>query len=426
MQREYGAYLGYAIAIIFLTACGGGGRDIVEPPPGGGDFALTVRAAEQDLSVAEKLGWTAGIPGAEVTVTPIDGGASRTFTTTSAGTASIPSLAAGKYRVSIRRLLNASEIATLNEVSGAGAFVGESELEVTDGSRTATVRVPASFRTSLVISEWSFEHKWIPGVGSYHFGGFLELYNNSDTTVYLDGVIVADAHHKVTHQPNLLAGVANCDLYKAYQNDPDGIWAEFIAAFPGSGRDYPLAPGKTTVVATDAIDHRTFFADELDLRGANFEFIGSADVDNPAVPNMVERGVREYFKGHGLHFDDGLAGVTPVVLPTDPASLVRANLPPNNTEFVRLPRERLLDVLTTISDWMANQQPPIPVCPELVHASMDRKYGVFQIDEPDAHLMSIHRKVLRTLPDGRHILQSTRTSANDFHRAPRSPGVVSP
>lgn len=413
-------------AIAFVGGCGGGGRDVVSPPPGSTDFVLTVRATAEDQDVATRLGWTAGIPGADVTLTPVGGGASRTLTTSSAGTVSISSLAVGKYRISVRRLLSAAEIATLKEASGAGAFVGESELEVTEASRSATVRVPASFRTSLVISEWAFQHKWIPGVGSYRFGGFLELYNNSDTTIHLDGILIADAHKKITHQPTAGTGAANCDLYKPYQNDPDGIWAEWMAAFPGSGRDYPLPPGRTVVVATDAIDHRAFFPDLLDLRGADFEFIGSSDVDNPAVPNMIERGVREYFYGHGLAFSNPLAAVTPIVLPTPSASMVRAKLPPNATEFVRLPRERLLDVFTSISDYMAKQQPPIGVCPELIHPSMDRQYGVFMLDEPDAHLVSFSRKVLRTLPNGRHILQSTRNSANDFHRTPRSPGVVSP
>ncbi len=413
---------------IVLAACGGGGgRDIVNPPPPSGNFVFSILASEQDASTAEKLGWTSGIPGAEVTITPVDGSAApRTLTSSAAGTVSISALQAGRYRVSVRRLLTASEIATLNEVSGAGAFVGESEVEVASSSGTATVRVPASFRTSLVISEWSFQHKWIPGTGNYRFGGFLELYNNSDTTVYLDGILVADAMARITHQPNEGTGGADCAKNSVYMNDPAGIWAEFMAAFPGTGRDFPLAPGKAAVVATDAIDHRQFFADMLDLRGANFEFIGSADVDNPAVPNMIERGVREYFYGHGILFDHSTAAATPIFLPTASASLVRANVPVNNNEFFRLPRERMLDVFTGISNYMANQQPPIAVCPELVHASMDRKYGVFMIDEPDKHLVSFSRKILRTLPDGRHVLQSTRTSANDFQRTSRTPGVVAP
>lgn len=86
----------------------------------------------------------------------------------------------------------------------------------------------------------------------------------------------------------------------------------------------------------------------------------------------------------------------------------------------------MLDVFSTLSTWYSLQQPPRTVCPELVHASMDRKYGFFMVEEPDAHLVSFSRRVLRTLPDGRHVLQSTRTSANDFQRTTRTPGVVAP
>lgn len=45
----------------------------------------------------------------------------------------------------------------------------------------------------------------------------------------------------------------------------------------------------------------------------------------------------------------------------------------------------------------------------------------------DDNQVSISRKVLTTLPDGRPFLQHTRTSANDAHRTPRTPrtpGVV--
>ncbi len=415
-------------ATSFLAACGGGGgRDIVEPPPPSGNFVLTILASEPDASIAEKLGWTGGIPGAEVTLTPVDGsGSPRNLTTTASGTVSISGLPTGKYRVSVRRLLTPTEIATLNEASGAGAFTGESEVDVTSSSGTATVRVPATFRTSLVISEWSFQLNYIPGVGSYRYSGFLELYNNSDTTVYLDGVLVADPFANSLHAPTEGNGGADCVRNATYQSDPAGIWTEFMAAFPGTGRDFPLAPGKTVVVATDAIDHRPFLPDMLDLRGANFEFIGSADVDNPAVPNMIERGVREFHFGHGISFGNVLTEVAAIALPADPGSFVRANVPPNNNEYLRLPRERILDVFSTISTYYSLQQPPRQVCDAIVHPSMDRKYGLFMVEEPNAHHVSFSRKILRTLPDGRHILQSTRTSANDFQRTSRTPGVVAP
>lgn len=416
--------IGIQIAVILGACGGGGGRDIVEPPPTNNTFVLSVRANDQDLSVAQKLGWTSGIPNAEVVLTSTDGsGAPRNLTTSAAGTVSIAALPTGKYRVAIRRILTAAEIATINEASGPGAFVGESEIEVTAGSLTATVSVPVSYRSSLVISEWSFNARFFPGIGSYRYGGFLELYNNSDTTVYLDGVLLVNGHEKPTHQPGTFA---DCNLYKPYQNDPDGVWSQFMQAFPGTGRDYPLAAGKTVVVATDAIDHRPISAGELDLRGAHFEFIGSADVDNPQVPNMVERGVREFFYGHGLIMGSSLATVTGVSLPRAAATFVKANLPPNATEHVRIPRQDMLDVFTSISTWMSRQQPPIGVCPELVHASMDRQYATLMDDTEDDWAVSFSRRILRTLPNGQHVLQHTRNSANDFQRTPRTPGVVSP
>jgi hypothetical protein len=408
-------------SVLLIAACGGGGRDVVDPPPVNGDFGLSVLVDQADAGIAQKLGWSSGIPGAEVTVSALSGGEARTFTTSASGTVTIPSLSPGKYKVVVRRLLTAGEIATLNEVSGAGGFTGDSEIEVTSTVRTATVAALASFRTSLVISEWAFHNLSIPGVGGYNLAGFMELYNNSDTTVYLDGILIAEGHAKSTHTPGTFS---DCNLYAPYQSDPEGVWAEFAEAFPGTGRDYPLLPGKTVVIATDAIDHRTAFPDLPDLRTANFEFLGFSDVDNPAVPNMIDRGVRPSFFGHGILFNGALDAVAAVALPNVAGEYTRAQLPPQSTEHLRLPRAQLLDVFTSISNWMSLQQPPVATCSELVHSSMDRKLGVLMVENATKHQVSISRKVLRTLPDGRRVLQSTRSSANDFHRTPLNPGVI--
>lgn len=427
-MRSYARY--YAVGVsVLLAACGGGGeRTVIEPPPPTStDFVLTFRSHDEDMSVAQQLGWTSGIPGAQVTIAPAEGylnpptTAPRSLTTSATGTVSLAGMQPGHYRVTLSRLFTSEELAKVGGASGAVAYVGESEVFVASTSGTATVQVPASYRRSLIISEWSFVTRYIPGGDTYLYGGFLELYNNSDTTVYLDGVLIAEPLMRSFDTP-----LVPCALMAPYRNDPAGIWAERLAAFPGSGRTYPLAPGRHVVVATDAVDHSVLFPGMIDLRKADFEFTGAFDVDNPAVPNMIDRSLRDPFFGHGLTFSNSIATVTPVVAPTDTAMLPKAKLPPNGTEYLRLPRERMLDVFTTITTYFATRQPPLTPCPELVHASMDRRYGIFLSDTPDDYLESVSRKVLTTLPNGRLVLQHTRTSANDFKRTPRTPGVVAP
>lgn len=63
-----------------------------------------------------------------------------------------------------------------------------------------------------------------------------------------------------------------------------------LQAFPGSGREYPIAPGQAKVIAMDAMNHiaASPTTNQVDLSIADFEQHGDdADIDNPFVPNMV-------------------------------------------------------------------------------------------------------------------------------------------
>jgi hypothetical protein len=408
------------LLLALLAACGGGGRDIVDPPPPPDtDFTLTVRAHADDAAVAQQLGWSAGLPGTEVTIAPADGsGPGQVLTTAIDGTVTLDALAPGDYRISARRLLTSAEVARLGAGSSVAAFAGEAELNVSASTRTATVQLPASHRRSLVISEWAFRRRTVLSSGTYLFGGYLELYNNADTTVYLDGVLVGDALGQAVSQPAF-----SCELTAPFRTDPAGIWTQELAAFPGTGRQYPLAPGATAVVAIDAIDHSVLLDGMLDLRGADFEFLGQADVDNPTVPNMIDHSLSPSVFGHGIAFM-GFAEVAVLGRAVPTATLHRGNVPPSETSYYRIDRDDVLDVFATTTTYYLTRQPPLTLCDAMVNVALDRKHGFFLEERDDDYLFSMSRKVLATLPDGRKLLQHTRTSASDFQRTPRTPGTV--
>jgi hypothetical protein len=206
-----------------------------------------------------------------------------------------------------------------------------------------------------------------------------------------------------------------------WRNDPEGIWTRWIEAFPGSGRQHPLAPGEAVFVATDAIDHREFITILLDLSGADFEFIGSRDVDNPGVPNMVTLGDEwsPGIGGHGLYFNfDVVAGVAE---PVDVSSLVKDNLPVNTPRFWRIPKAKILDVVS-VSPLPAREALSLfPPCPQYVNATFDRQRAQL-VDVLGAN--GIQRLRFTTLADGRKILQRTKTSSRDFVGRAPSPGVI--
>ena len=402
-----------ATGLLLCTTCNYGEVTVVEPAAKTrGALTLSIQPDPEDSAVARELGWTSGIPGAEVTVSPGAGDTATgppvaTLESDASGAAGVPDLPDTTYLVEVRRLLTAAETARLapgEDVIGAFAKV-----VVKRGS--TIVQAPTSRRHSVVISEWSF-------MNAYAYDGYLELANNSDTTVYLDGLVIGLGFATAD------ASVWNwCEVYAPVMNDPDGIWTHWFDSLPGTGHTYPLAPGARAVIATDAIDHSAIVAGGLDLSHADFEFVGEMDADNPAVPNSIRLGPEPDRMGHGLILSSVLYAVVFVALPIDTAALPRQVLP--NTEdrvYFRVPRARVLETISLLATFEFNA----PLCPHLVDRSFDRYRARVMVGNrgTGGPTLSVNRKVALTRPDGRKILQHTRTSNTDFFLGPRTPGQL--
>lgn len=116
----------------------------------------------------------------------------------------------------------------------------------------------------------------------FFYDQFLELYNASDSTRYLDGMLVM----RVSGNSEGLGPGAD----EGADGDIDGV--TYISQFPGTvgGAQHPIRPGQFLVLAVDAVDHRAQFATSVDLSKADWEFYNQfspEDIDNPNVPNLV-------------------------------------------------------------------------------------------------------------------------------------------
>jgi len=325
----------------------------------------------------------------------------------------------GRYAISVIRVLTAGEL----ELIGAGgadlnAFAGAKSVEVEAPSSETVVWASAGQRGSLVISELFNGKVRMSGGEWYNHSQFIELYNNSAATIYLDGKVLVKG---LVYMRDYSWGA--CDILQRYLNDAEGIWTNrYVVAFPGSGQEYPLAPGQVAVVAMDAIDHRQFHPDLHDLSNADFELTEEGDPDNPAVPNMLVLG-RQCCGGHGLRWD-WTQEVVFVAGPVDVSSLPR-DTPPLIGEIWQIPGGKILDVLA------ATATPEIeavhsaqfgPLCPRIVHENFDRQPAAI-VDSQS--LEGIQRRVFTVLPDGRKILQRTKTSSRDYvGRYPATPGFI--
>lgn len=143
-------------------------------------------------------------------------------------------------------------------------FNGSKTIIVADQDvKESLVLTPSAKEKSGII----FKEVYFHGVPSYYFkDAFYELVNNSDEVQYLDGIILSTVSRGYGSTMSSWAqdtiGTLPADYYPF-----DG----YVMMFPGNGTEYPLQPGQSTLIATQAYDHSS----------ANRE-LGDADVESPA------------------------------------------------------------------------------------------------------------------------------------------------
>lgn len=135
--------------------------------------------------------------------------------------------------------------------------------------------------TGFVISEIFFTGTTTPDGKQYSDDQYVKIGNNSDETLYLDGYVFGEtafmSTDKQDYTPDLMS---------------EAVTLQAIYAFPGSGTDYPVAPGEEVLVAVNGINHTELNKNSFDLSTADFEFYDESenpdfqDSDTPNVPNM--------------------------------------------------------------------------------------------------------------------------------------------
>ena len=196
------------------------------------------------------------------------------------GTAEISGILSDDYLVTADRWMTADEMKIIEGVSRGDiklTNVNNRIIRLSPGSgneiNILMERVIGS--SPLVISE--IYACGPPGAGLYYHDKYVEVYNQSDSILYLDSLMIAVVY-------------VNSYLGIHYRDDPDYVHSKSIWIFPGTGSDYPIMPGQFVLCAEDAIDHRINAPNSVDLSAADFEFYkdDAPDVDNPAVPNMIK------------------------------------------------------------------------------------------------------------------------------------------
>ncbi len=306
--------------------------------------------------------------------------------------------------------------ATLGDVD---ALVNTAAVTLADSSSAALdVALNPTGGSSLIFTEIAPASPPSKSGNQYYYGGYFRITNASDTVVALANKIWFDAYGGYIRSPIVPNG---CSYFEALERGPGGIWTRYVYRFPPDAT--PLQPGASALLATDAIDHRSFGgAGFCDLSRADFEFVFGDDIDNPLSLNMISIGPREYEFAHGWQVRGGRQGwglAIAVGMDTLP-KIVRLPFDASQSTWVRIPKAALLEVVRY--DWAIPHFDPLVVdCPSPILSDIDAEDAKLLTIEDT---LTIHRRISRTLPNGRIVYQRARNSQADWIAGKATPGLI--
>lgn len=186
----------------------------------------------------------------------------------------------GQYNIDVVSELEYSIDGTKVEAefqgSQKGVFVNE-----TSNSSTILLSSESNINNGLVIEEIFFTGTLTPEGKQYSGDQYFKITNNSSSVVYADSVAILESSFltvsKYEYTPNIMD--------KAFTVDA-------VYMIPGKGSDVPVQPGKSLIIALNAINHKTANSNSINLENADYEFYDESsnpnymDVDNSSVPNL--------------------------------------------------------------------------------------------------------------------------------------------
>ncbi|MCF7886077.1 MAG: DUF4876 domain-containing protein, partial [Candidatus Marinimicrobia bacterium] len=226
----------------------------------------------------EKLTGNIHVQGAQVFANSISYQSVYQGLTDSSGQAQIFDILPDEYNFSITKRLTPEEVFQITGQSMERILNGQVQNIHISESDTIQVYIHPSTLGQLVLSEIYYNGSPSDPIPYYFHDQFTELYNNSNDTLYLDSLIVADVD----------AGYV----------DDDYIHSVHAYMIPGTGHDYPLAPGNMIIIAQDATNHSAVNKSSIDLSKADFEYFAPDEGD----VNYDAKNMKQIHHKYGIDF----------------------------------------------------------------------------------------------------------------------------
>lgn len=379
----------------------------------------------------------------QVKISNSTNGQSYTATTDDKGVATFASVSPGNYVVSATQTFTAEQYTQASGIEATDdvTFNASSNESILENTTVQLTLVPGR------IGNLVFKQLYYAGsntsTGASFRDEFIEIYNNSNDTIYADSLYFGDTW---SNNSKVSAGATRFDWSKsigmpANIGDPsnDYIYARYLFMIPGSGKDHPIAPGQSIIIAQTALNHTQPYTDNsgkvqgitdpaltVDLSHADFEtYLADYkkaqaadpstftpyrwDLDNPDVPNvdvisvvsgqdwvMDATGREDFFM---FKTSENVANWQSY---PDPA---QTTITTSTSLYKQIPVKYVIDAVEIIPPITAN------AIPKRLPASLDGQ-GTY-VAGGQYSSQSLIRKTVKTI-NGRIVLQDTNNSANDF------------
>ncbi|WP_288205732.1 DUF4876 domain-containing protein [uncultured Parabacteroides sp.] len=242
---------------------------------------------------------------------------------------------------------------------------GLASLTVEPGNQDLYLELPVSQTTApqLVIEELYFSGCMrIDNKTHYTSDQYLAIANNSDQTVYLDGLCIAQAAPYTTAKPSNWMQLTDMKEIPL---------AMMCWQFPGNGTDNPLESGQRQIIATNAVDHTSGpagVAASLNLSHVEWAFWNAA-----LTSSQITAGVRPLnLVWHGSAKVYALTVSGPTILLFLPQSDMTAWVADNShigtepettskLQYLYIPAEWVIDVANFVTSAVQTANSRIPL-----------------------------------------------------------------
>lgn len=259
---------------------------------------------------------------------------------------------------------------------------------------------------NFVFKEIFFTGNLTPEGKVYNGDKYFIVHNISNDTLYADGLFLAQSQFLTTTKR-----VYTPDVMK------DAFTSSEIILLPGTGKQYPVAPGEDIIIANNAINHTEANPNSFDLSKANFEIelIKNINIDNPQVPNatnvagnllMTVQGNKSYVMGR---FPEGMDTEKFKTENAYNFSYVAVNGAVIKNDSYKIPNSYILDAVNvsqkTGFEWLVTSE-ILDMGWTYAGDKTDERYG-----------KAVIRKPLGVLDNGKPFLQDSNNSTVDFNHA---------